>query len=495
MIKNVKRVLTAFAAICLLGAFASCSSDDDDDSSSSSSFKLEDVNGIELLDVTGSVSWEGNGIAVPVSVAKRLTAGSVVYFDIDKYAAPGADAYLKFEVNNGSWGSCGVSKYYKAATNKEVDADENGNNPGVYDAEVAPGVYYFKVTDANLETLKKGFSFQGNLTVNKVGITGLTEKADTSGAAIVKGEKLTFTAAAESVSDSDVVVLFKVDRTAKGKKEQFTLSELDLEVTLNGEDVTVPAEMTCVLDEYGGFDGAETDKDGKYAEADRKEYKYKLQLGKKIEIGDVVTVELKSAKITDAQSDVTEAIVTSLTAAFVDVNAAAAYWNPLVATENENFLPVITDVEGEIKTEAPSEEDDTSDGTEEDEVVVISEETGLGWNTNVAFNVSGFAAGDKIVFTLKEDSATNECQFINSSWEFGGNKVTITCTTDSTNGMYYASAGEGETAKADERPSVHPVATGDADFEMVLTQDVIDMGTIYAVGTATMLSAKIVKAE
>lgn len=62
------------------------------------------------------------------------------------------------------------------------------------------------------------------------------------------------------------------------------------------------------------------------------------------------------------------------------------------------------------------------------------------------------------------------------------------------NYMYYAAAGEGASAKQDERPSVHPIDSGDAEFEMVLTDSVINMGTIYAVGSATMVSAKIVPA-
>ena len=131
-----------------------------------------------------------------------------------------------------------------------------------------------------------------------------------------------------------------------------------------------------------------------------------------------------------------------------------------------------------------------------DQISVVTEETDLDWNNDIAFDLSSANPGDKIVFVLKGGAGMSgkECQFINSSWEFGGNKITITCKTKADNYMYYAAAGEGASAKQDERPSVHPIDSGDAEFEMVLTEDVIKMSKIFAVGTATMVSAAIVPA-
>ncbi len=303
---------------------------------------FEDAEIIEELADTGT-SW-GTAIAVPLSYAKRLQVGSKVIFTLEPKLTTGDDGnettYLKFHVDNGNWASVGVSKYYDAS-GSEIEVSEDTNNAGVFNSgTLEAGTYYFVVTESNLNQLKAGFGLNGNLIVKKIGITNLAEPAAPASDVTYNGLEKTFTATGASYDDANTVIILKYDRSAKGKAEGISLSDVDLAISVNDDAVTTPTSLDFVLDPYNGFEGTVAGDNGMFAADDQNEYKIKIYLGKKIEIGDVVKVQLKSAKPADKDEDATDETAYGITIALADIAPESSYWNPLVG-EEDNFQQLV----------------------------------------------------------------------------------------------------------------------------------------------------------
>ena len=64
----------------------------------------------------------------------------------------------------------------------------------------------------------------------------------------------------------------------------------------------------------------------------------KISLGKQIAVGDVVTVELKGAKISSAGDDANAEIPKKMTATLVDISEAAGWWTLLSEKESVSLL-------------------------------------------------------------------------------------------------------------------------------------------------------------
>ena len=302
---------------------------------------FEDAEIIEELADTGT-SW-GTAITVPTSYAKRLQVGSKVIFTLEPKLTTGDDGneatYLKFHVDNGNWASVGVSKYYDAS-GSEIEVSEDTNNAGVFNSgTLEAGTYYFVVTESNLHQLKAGFGLNGNLIVKKIGITSLAEPAAPASDVTYNGLEKTFTATGASYDAANTVIILKYNRSAKGKAEGISLSDVDLAISVNDDAVTTPTSLDFVLDPYNGYEGTVAD-NGVFAEDDRCEYKIKISLAKKIEVGDVVKVQLKSAKLADKEEDATDETAYGITIALVDVAEQSGYWNPLVG-EEDNFQQLV----------------------------------------------------------------------------------------------------------------------------------------------------------
>jgi hypothetical protein len=204
-----------------------------------------------------ATSW-GTAISIPSAYAKRLQVGSRVYFWLAENTDGNGNKYLKFHVDNGNWSSVGVSEYFNAKDNSKLSVTEDTDNAGVDNSDgIAAGVYYFDVTETNLATLKNGFALQGNLTVKKVGITNLAaETVNTLVGTKYTGKKITFTATKASKDATNAIVFLRYERSAKGKDEVISFSDVNLEVTVNGVAVTTENTCTFELDTYTGLEWA-----------------------------------------------------------------------------------------------------------------------------------------------------------------------------------------------------------------------------------------------
>ncbi len=202
MKKVLKNLFVVFTAAALLGTFVSCGNGDENDDvlnvekdygsktgeeptkpdnpsetvdtpddnkenqgGQNPAVSEEDFEEVEVTALAGKeTSWGNeNFLKVGTDYTSKLTAGSRIYFDVAKKGE-----YLKFHVDNGSWGNCGVTKYFKNDGSEVTKLDEDTDNKGVWNMEGEDGVYYVTVTSENIDKLKAGFGIHGNLVINKV---------------------------------------------------------------------------------------------------------------------------------------------------------------------------------------------------------------------------------------------------------------------------------------------------------------------------------------
>ncbi|MBR4598555.1 MAG: hypothetical protein IKO39_00710 [Treponema sp.] len=202
MKKVLKNLFVVFTAAALLGTFVSCGNGDENDDvlnvekdygsktgeeptkpdnpseavdtpddnkenqgGQNPTVPEEDFEEVEVTALAGKeTSWGNeNFLKVGTDYTSKLTLGSRIYFDVAKNGE-----YLKFHVDNGSWGNCGVTKYFKNDGSEVTKLDEDTNNKGVWNMEGEDGVYYVTVTSENIDKLKAGFGIHGNLVINKV---------------------------------------------------------------------------------------------------------------------------------------------------------------------------------------------------------------------------------------------------------------------------------------------------------------------------------------
>ena len=168
-------------------------------------------------------------------------------------------------------------------------------------------------------------------------------QTDTNNDEVFSGDEISFVANVASYDSKDSVLIIKYDRTAEGSDDAISLTNVKLNVTVNGETIETPSTINFELDPYSSFD-----KSYNYASeetaAKQHDYKYKFNLGKKINVNDVVKVQLVSAKVTGAGASRVK--LGSLTVSLIDVSQYAtvkAYYTELCA---ENYKCLITKKNG-----------------------------------------------------------------------------------------------------------------------------------------------------
>jgi len=194
MKKVLRNIVCGLAAVNLVALAVSCSDGLDDDdvfvkngvvnnpNKGEPTPEPETGDEFETVEVTSikgkETSWSDDDfLKVGTDYTSQLTVGSKIYFDVAKNGE-----YLKFHVDNGSWGACGVSEYFNSDGTKVAGAEEDAKNAGVYNIDVSDGVYYIEVTADNIDQLKAGFAIHGNLVINKV--TLKIKKTSTSNSAV-----------------------------------------------------------------------------------------------------------------------------------------------------------------------------------------------------------------------------------------------------------------------------------------------------------------------
>lgn len=168
-------------------------------------------------------------------------------------------------------------------------------------------------------------------------------QTDTNNDEVFSGDEISFVANVASYDSKDSVLIIKYDRTAEGSDDAISLTNVKLNVTVNGETIETPSTINFELDPYSSFDKSYNYKSEETA-AKQHDYKYKFNLGKKINVNDVVKVQLVSAKVTGAGASRVK--LGSLTVSLIDVSQYAtvkAYYTELCA---ENYKCLITKKNG-----------------------------------------------------------------------------------------------------------------------------------------------------
>lgn len=184
MKKIVRNLFAVIAATALVGSIVSCADSDAEDpfapvstnsnaASGSGDGKdggdagsqTEQYDTLEVNSIAGKeTSWSDDDfLKIGTDYTSKLTVGSKIYFDVAKNGE-----YLKFHVDNGTWGACGVTEYFNEDGSKVSGIEEDSENKGVFNMEGEGGVYYVEVTSANIDKLTAGFAIHGNLVINKV---------------------------------------------------------------------------------------------------------------------------------------------------------------------------------------------------------------------------------------------------------------------------------------------------------------------------------------
>lgn len=168
-------------------------------------------------------------------------------------------------------------------------------------------------------------------------------QTDTNNDEVFSGDEISFVANVASYDSKDSVLIIKYDRTAEGSDDAISLTNVKLNVTVNAETIETPSTINFELDPYSSFDKSYNYKSEETAEKQH-DYKYKFNLGKKINVNDVVKVQLVSAKVTGAGASRVK--LGSLTVSLIDVSQYAtvkAYYTELCA---ENYKCLITKKNG-----------------------------------------------------------------------------------------------------------------------------------------------------
>ncbi len=201
MKKLVRNLFAVIAATALVGSLASCADSDAEDPFATTSTNANSAGGnggagngggdngnqgaqgaqfetVEVTSIAGKESSWGDDefLKIGTDYTSKLTDGSKIYFDVAKKGD-----YLKFHVDNGSWGACGVTEYFNENGSKVTKIEEDTENAGVFNMEGEGGVYYVEVTSANIDKLKAGFAIHGNLVINKITLKIKKAAASTAG--------------------------------------------------------------------------------------------------------------------------------------------------------------------------------------------------------------------------------------------------------------------------------------------------------------------------
>lgn len=165
--------------------------------------------------------------------------------------------------------------------------------------------------------------------------------------AVYSGDEITFTVTeADSVNETETMLIIKYDRQNKDQLKGMTLSNVDLAVTIDGKEVDTKDSLKFELDPYSHFDNdEEKNADNTYVRP--KEYKYKLPIGKKLVKGNVVKVKLNSATVTNAEADFSEDDdIPTIVISLIDTAEKAGYYTELCPNDKE-YQTLITKKDGE----------------------------------------------------------------------------------------------------------------------------------------------------
>ncbi len=212
---------------------------------------------------------------------------------------------------------------------------------------------------AGFISCSNGTSDETNQAAQGLNLAGASSASETAIAAedIFSGEKITFKVTDASTTAEDTVFVIKYDRSAKGAAEKITLNDVNVEVTVNGEAVSIGNKIDFELDPYSSFNPSYNYSSPESAN-DQHEYKAKPVINKKLGKDDIVTIEVKSAKVSGEGKGKVD--LGKITVAVVDVNKAVNYYKEVAVSgeKAEKYIPLITKKNGkglnEVETPTPA---------------------------------------------------------------------------------------------------------------------------------------------
>lgn len=146
------------------------------------------------------------------------------------------------------------------------------------------------------------------------------------------GNLITFTAKEASADATNTVLLIKYDRSSAGANEKITLNNVNLEVKIDNNPITMPTSLEFNLDVNGSkFDDNATGTDN------LKEYKIKLPLGVQLATNNVVKVQLKSSNLSENSAQ--NVNLASIAVALIDTAESVGWYKEL--SDNE-YQPLIS---------------------------------------------------------------------------------------------------------------------------------------------------------
>ena len=221
--------------------------------------------------------------------------------------------------------------------------------------------------------------------------TSMPESSD-----IYSGGEVTFAIKAASTNAAKTNLVLQYDRSAVGAKEQINLIDAELEVKVDGTSVSMPSSIGFYLDEYSSF--ATKQDSAKEPDANKqKTYKCTLSLGKKLESGNTVSIQLKKARL--AGEGINAVNAGSILATIVDTDEAVGYWNDRLSdTKYTAFISMKNGKDFNAKEPAPTSP----------ETNLLSESFTLsGWN-NVCIPGNKFTSEKKTIDITYSKNTSND---------------------------------------------------------------------------------------
>lgn len=163
-------------------------------------------------------------------------------------------------------------------------------------------------------------------------------QTDTNNDEVFSGDLITYVISVASTDSENTKLILQYDRSAAGAKEQISLTDADLALTVNGAAVETPKTITFALDSYSSFkDGYNAGTDGEEKDASKhKTYKCTIDLKKQLSVNDKVTLQLNKAKVTGEGASSVK--LGSIVATIVDIAPAANYWKELSETKYQTLI-------------------------------------------------------------------------------------------------------------------------------------------------------------
>lgn len=166
------------------------------------------------------------------------------------------------------------------------------------------------------------------------GTSSGANQIDTNNDEVFSGDLITYVISVASTDSENTKLILQYDRSAAGAKEQISLTDADLALTVNGAAVDTPKTITFALDAYSSFE-----KEAGKEETDaskQKTYKCTIDLKKQLSVNDKVTLQLNKAKVTGEGASSVK--LGSIVATIVDIAPAANYWKELSETKYQTLI-------------------------------------------------------------------------------------------------------------------------------------------------------------